>query len=310
MNSPACTVTDRFASLLWRSEIWPNPDAVQRLVVMGCQYAVQMLGATSGKLWFYEDGHLDLAVIYNLAPALLNDFGLLGGEGLTGIVARGGGPLTVEDMMSDGRTARLDIAEREGLHGFVAVPIKLRSELTGVLSVLEHRPRLFTETELSRLKAFADGLALGIHHCISAPEMVGQWLQHFQWLAVDGSEAGLSPAKARTVERVKPGRQPPLALPGLPVQWPKGIHPYTMAQIYLCLKELGRPLSSKEVADRTGISIVTTRRYLACLSNANIVAPRLRYGAVGRPEYEYRLGSNLTPNLRKSLQAKSGNERW
>jgi len=48
------------------------------------------------------------------------------------------------------------------------------------------------------------------------------------------------------------------------------------------------PSSATEVADATGTSRVTARRYLEHLADTGVVARHSRYGGGGRPEVEYR----------------------
>jgi len=49
------------------------------------------------------------------------------------------------------------------------------------------------------------------------------------------------------------------------------------------------PLSAGEVAAQIGVSRATAQRYLADLVTSGLLHMRLRYGAAGRPEQEYRL---------------------
>jgi response regulator of citrate/malate metabolism len=75
---------------------------------------------------------------------------------------------------------------------------------------------------------------------------------------------------------------------------PKGMSPETMSTVLEALRASGAGesagLSASEVADRTGTSRVTARRYLEHLAGAGEVVRGHRYGA-GRPEVEYRLRS-------------------
>ena len=68
---------------------------------------------------------------------------------------------------------------------------------------------------------------------------------------------------------------------------PKGLSPATLALIARNLREAGGDLSAEEVAARTGVSRVTSRRYLDHLARSGLVDIQLRYGKAGRPEHRY-----------------------
>ena len=67
---------------------------------------------------------------------------------------------------------------------------------------------------------------------------------------------------------------------------PKGMSAETMRLVTERLRSA--PSSATEVADATGTSRVTARRYLEHLADTGVVARRSRYGGGGRPEVEYR----------------------
>ena len=68
---------------------------------------------------------------------------------------------------------------------------------------------------------------------------------------------------------------------------PKGLSPATLALVARNLREAGGDLSAEEVAARTGVSRVTSRRYLDHLARSGLVDIQLRYGKAGRPEHRY-----------------------
>jgi response regulator of citrate/malate metabolism len=72
--------------------------------------------------------------------------------------------------------------------------------------------------------------------------------------------------------------------PGLP----KGLSPATFALVARTLRETEDDLSAEEVAARTGVSRVTSRRYLDRLGRSGLVEVSMRYGKTGRPEHRYR----------------------
>ncbi|KAJ1684145.1 hypothetical protein LUZ63_020714 [Rhynchospora breviuscula] len=69
---------------------------------------------------------------------------------------------------------------------------------------------------------------------------------------------------------------------------PKGMSPETMEQVLDAVRRSPSPLSATEVAEATGVSRVTARRYLEQLTEHGLLSRSARYGGSGRPELEYR----------------------
>ena len=69
---------------------------------------------------------------------------------------------------------------------------------------------------------------------------------------------------------------------------PKGLSPATFALVARTLRGNEDDLSAEDVAVRTGVSRVTSRRYLDRLARSGLVEVTMRYGKTGRPEHRYR----------------------
>ncbi len=69
---------------------------------------------------------------------------------------------------------------------------------------------------------------------------------------------------------------------------PKGLSTATLELVLRTLREARTDLSAVEVAKRTGLSRVTSRRYLDHLVRSGTVELTMRYGSAGRPEHRYR----------------------
>jgi two-component system CitB family response regulator len=76
---------------------------------------------------------------------------------------------------------------------------------------------------------------------------------------------------------------------------PKGLSPATLALVAKAVREAGRDVSASEVARATGISRVTSRRYLDHLVRSGAVVVSMRYGAAGRPEHRYQWSQASEP---------------
>lgn len=72
------------------------------------------------------------------------------------------------------------------------------------------------------------------------------------------------------------------------VDLPKGLSPATLALVARTVRDAPADLSAVEVARLTGISRVTSRRYLDHLARSGAVAMSMRYGLSGRPEHRFR----------------------
>lgn len=76
--------------------------------------------------------------------------------------------------------------------------------------------------------------------------------------------------------------------PSAPASVPKGLAASTLAVVVGYLKAVPGPVSSVQVAEALDLSRVTARRYLEHLADNNRATRTPRYGAPGRPEFEYR----------------------
>jgi response regulator of citrate/malate metabolism len=70
---------------------------------------------------------------------------------------------------------------------------------------------------------------------------------------------------------------------------PKNLNRPTLELVVRCLREHLETVSALEVADGTGVSRGTARRYLEYLESQGRASLELRYGSAGRPEHRYRL---------------------
>lgn len=73
---------------------------------------------------------------------------------------------------------------------------------------------------------------------------------------------------------------------------PKNLNRPTLDLVMRCLNETkGSSVSALDVADGTGLSRATARRYLEYLESQGRAVMELRYGSAGRPEHRYRLAA-------------------
>lgn len=86
------------------------------------------------------------------------------GESIAGRAVAENRVIVVPDVRAHPNYRFPDIAEREGLHSMVSVPLRVREQVIGVLNCYTDRPHLFTDEELRTLEAVASQAALAIDH--------------------------------------------------------------------------------------------------------------------------------------------------
>jgi two-component system CitB family response regulator len=74
-----------------------------------------------------------------------------------------------------------------------------------------------------------------------------------------------------------------------PEQLPKGLSDTTFGLVIQALGRAGSGLTAAAVAEATGLSRVTSRRYLDYLCRLSMAEVTMRYGGPGRPEHRYQL---------------------
>jgi signal transduction histidine kinase/PAS domain-containing protein len=90
--------------------------------------------------------------------------GMVIGEGVAGLVAKEDKTILVDDAQNDPRMARRVIVTREGLRGFLGVPLKSKERMVGVLTIGSKTPRLFASQEVQFLTALGHQLGLAIEN--------------------------------------------------------------------------------------------------------------------------------------------------
>jgi signal transduction histidine kinase len=87
------------------------------------------------------------------------------GEGLSGRVVLTATPQVVDDYLEEyADSPFLDIAAMAGIRSAVAVPLRARGTVTGVLMVTSRMPRQFRSDDQQRLSALADQAAIAIEN--------------------------------------------------------------------------------------------------------------------------------------------------
>jgi sugar diacid utilization regulator/putative methionine-R-sulfoxide reductase with GAF domain len=94
------------------------------------------------------------------------------GQGVAGLVFQTGEPAKVDDYLVDRSISQdfMSLAQLEDTRSALAVPLRLRGELIGVLEVWRRRPSLFTDHDVRRMVTFADVATIAIDNARSHDE--------------------------------------------------------------------------------------------------------------------------------------------
>lgn len=84
------------------------------------------------------------------------------GEGIIGRAARSGKAILLEDISTDSRAALPALVNAEGLKAFVAVPLRAKDAVLGVITVASHEARRFTPNDVHLLHSIADQVSVAI----------------------------------------------------------------------------------------------------------------------------------------------------
>jgi two-component system sensor histidine kinase DegS len=116
----------------------------------------------TGSIYLLDTGtqELVLATCRGLSPRFAHDaarFKL--GESLTGWVGRSGEPMVVDDLLQEPRLTT-GLATQEGMQSFIAVPLKARGEVLGVMTLADPQHHRFTLQDLQLLTSIGNQIGV------------------------------------------------------------------------------------------------------------------------------------------------------
>ena len=131
---------------------------------------VEVLKADVAGITLIEEGTRLLKVgaykgLSDTVVRAVTNFSINETRSLTHEVATTGQTLLIEDLAQENRLpGSTEIVDAMGLRAFVAVPIKSRDEILGVVSLISHRPAAFRQDDLDLLTAIGKSLAVSIEN--------------------------------------------------------------------------------------------------------------------------------------------------
>jgi len=122
-----------------------------------------MSGAIGGILLLDEETQtLTYRVHQGLSKSYVEGVRLKLGEGIIGRAAESGKAILIEDMSTDPRVAYPSLVSAEGLKAFIAVPLRAKDRVLGVINVASRSAHRFTTNDVHLLHSIADQLGVAV----------------------------------------------------------------------------------------------------------------------------------------------------
>ena len=125
--------------------------------VMGSKICSLMLLNKSGK-------ELEIKATQSVSENYNKKLNIKLGEGIAGIVAKYGKPITVLDVRKDERYINREIAKKDKLCSLLSVPLIYKGSVMGVLNCYTAKPHRFNKNEINILMSIANQAAVVIEN--------------------------------------------------------------------------------------------------------------------------------------------------
>ncbi|MGC8779243.1 MAG: GAF domain-containing protein [Anaerolineae bacterium] len=156
--------TDQLAALSQVIAAASRSLAVEQVLIIALEQCLQALRLKMGGIWLLDETGqtLQLTASSGMSEALRRDWASVGmTEGPLSRTLSAGLPIVLEDLTQASAMFRAG-ALQEGLYGLVAVPIRLRERVLGVLTVMNERPRIFTPNEVALLTSIGQQIGIAV----------------------------------------------------------------------------------------------------------------------------------------------------
>jgi len=142
------------------SGLW-DLDAILRVAL---DNLLNIMNGTVGGILLLEEQSQTLCyrVHQGLGKEYVEGVRLRLGEGIIGRVAQSGKAVLLEDISTDPRVAYPTLVNAEGLKAFIAVPLRTKDKVLGVINIASRETRHFTTNDTHLLHAIGDQLGVAI----------------------------------------------------------------------------------------------------------------------------------------------------
>jgi GAF domain-containing protein len=157
---------DELSALAEVSETITSPRYLDEMLEIVVEMAARVMKARLCSLMLLEEatGELVLRATQHLSQAYRDKPRLRVGQGIVGLVAQTGQPMTVFDVRHDPRYRHVNVALQEGLCSLLCVPLTVRHRVIGVLTCYTAQPHHFSEEEIALFSTLANQTALAIEN--------------------------------------------------------------------------------------------------------------------------------------------------
>jgi signal transduction protein with GAF and PtsI domain len=148
------------------SETITSPRYLDEMLDVVVEMAARVMKARLCSLMLLDEtsGELVLRATQNLSPAYRDKPLLKVGEGITGLVAERGQPVTVLDVRRDPLYRHADVARAEGFCSLLCVPLSVRDRVIGVFNCYTAEIHHFNNEEIALFSTMANQTALAIEN--------------------------------------------------------------------------------------------------------------------------------------------------
>jgi len=148
------------------SETLTSPLYLEQIFRLLVEMAARVFDASLCTLMLTDAGELVLAAAHPAEPdtAPRPRHALRLGEGLPGLAAASGEPVSSDDAGADPRFLAAEMLGRGPARSALAVPLRVRDRTLGVVTVYLGRPHAFTPPETTMLQTLANQTALAIEN--------------------------------------------------------------------------------------------------------------------------------------------------
>jgi signal transduction histidine kinase len=128
------------------------------------RHARRLLHGKLASLLIERRGRWETVAADGAGPAYLERRRLEIDQSLVGRVLRTGTPFAVEDVLAEPEFRLADVAEREGLHGLLSVPLRSKDRIVGVLNVYSDDRRRFRSHDAALMTLLGQQAAVAIEN--------------------------------------------------------------------------------------------------------------------------------------------------
>jgi signal transduction histidine kinase len=134
------------------------------ILKVGLDNVINVINGDLGGIMLLDEQTKTLSyrITHNLSQKYATEMRLKLGEGTSGEVAQSGKARLVEDLSLEPQTPHSGLISAEGIRGFLAVPLRSKGKILGVINVASHKPHSFTERDALILDSIGNQLGIAV----------------------------------------------------------------------------------------------------------------------------------------------------